>query len=192
MAHDDSKKDDSLINSYRLFTLLRQTADSVYKARETELKKYNLSPEQAAALVCIRSLDNKATPAELSRWLFRKRNSTTILLNRMQKLGLIDKRVNKDRKNSITAELTKKGYEAYKNSIEFRAFYDIINVLPENKRKQLWSLLQIIRLKVFKDLQLDVNAHSGFFDKPIAIYPETSNTGYVKSKRKDHNSSSLI
>jgi DNA-binding MarR family transcriptional regulator len=180
MDNDDSKIDDSLINSYRLFSLLRQTADSVLKAREAELKKYNLSPEQAAALVCIRSLDNKATPAELSRWLFRKRNSITILLNRMHKLGLIGKRVNKDRKNSITIRLTKKGYDAYLKSIEFRAFRSIIEVLPEEKQKQLWKLLQTVRLKVFKDLMLDINAHSGFFDKPLKIYPDTSNTEHAK------------
>lgn len=176
MDNDESKIDDSLTNSYRLFNLLRQTADSVFKAREAELKKYNLSPEQAAALVCIRSLDNKATPAELSRWLFRKRNSITILLNRMQKLGLISKQINKDRKNSITIKLTKKGYNAYLKSIEFKAFYSIIDVLPEEKRKELWQLLQTIRLKVFKDLLLDVDAHSGFFNKPLKIYPDTSNT----------------
>jgi DNA-binding MarR family transcriptional regulator len=180
---NDSKKEDSLIDSYQLFSLLRQTADSVYKAREAELKKYNISPEQAAALVCIRSLDNKATPAELSRWLFRKRNSITILLNRMQKLGLINKGVNKDRKNSITIKLTKKGYEAYKHSIEFRAFYNIIDVLPVKKRKQLWSLLQTIRSKVFKNLQLDIDAHSGFFNT-LTIYADSSNTMRPESKEK--------
>jgi DNA-binding MarR family transcriptional regulator len=185
MGNNDSKKDDSLIESYRLFSLLRQTADSVLKAREAELKKYNISPEQAAALVCIRSLDNKATPAELSRWLFRKRNSITILLNRMHKLGLISKNINKDRKNSITIRLTKKGYDAYQKSIEFLAFRSIIEVLPEGKRKQLWQLLQTIRLKVFKDLLLDIEAHSGFFNKPLKIYPDTLNTGRIKPKQKD-------
>jgi DNA-binding MarR family transcriptional regulator len=185
MGNHDSKKDDSLIDSYRLFSLLRQTADSVLKAREAELKQCNISPEQAAALVCIRSLDNKATPAELSRWLFRKRNSITILLNRMHKLGLISKRINKDRKNSITIRLTKKGYDAYQKSTEFLAFRSIIEVLPEEKRRLLWQLLQTIRLKVFKDLQLDVDAHSGFFDKPLKIYPDTSNSERIKPKRKD-------
>jgi DNA-binding MarR family transcriptional regulator len=179
MDNAESKTDDSLINSYRLFSLLRQTADSVLKAREAELKKYDLSPEQAAALVCIRSLDDKATPAELSRWLFRKRNSITILLNRMHKLGLISKRTNKARKNSITIRLTKKGYDAYLKCIEFQAFHSIIEVLPVEKRTQLWKLLQTIRLKVFEDLSLDVDTHSGFFNKPLKIYPDTSNTKRV-------------
>ena len=174
MDNKDSNKDENLIDSYRLSHLLRQTADCVYKAREAELKKYKLTPEQAGALVCIRSLGNKATPAELSRWLFRKRNSITVLLNRMQKLGLVDKKVNKDRKNSITVSLTKKGYDAFNSSIEFQAFHHITDALPRKKRKQLWLLLQTIRLKVFKDLMLDVDAHSGFLDKPLAIYPNDS------------------
>jgi DNA-binding MarR family transcriptional regulator len=185
MYNIDSKTNDSLISTYRLFSLLRQTADSVLKAREAELKKYNLSPEQAAALVCIHSLNDKATPAELSRWLFRKRNSITILLNRMHRLGLISKRTNKARKNSITIRLTKKGYDAYLKCIKFQAFRSIIEVLPEEKRNQLWQLLQTIRLKVFEDLLLDVDAHSGFFNKPLKIYPDTSDTERSKPKQKD-------
>jgi DNA-binding MarR family transcriptional regulator len=172
------KDDERVIDSYRLFHLLRQTADCVNKAREVELKKYNLSPEQAAALVCIRSLGDKATPAELSRWLFRKRNSITILLNRMYKRGLIDKRVNTERKNSITISLTEKGYNAYKHSLEFQAFYPIIDALSRKKREQLWSLLQDIRLEVFKDLHLDVEAYSGFLYKPLAVSLNDSDTQY--------------
>jgi DNA-binding MarR family transcriptional regulator len=170
------KDDKDILESYRLFHLLRQTSDSIYKIREIELKPYNISPEQAGALVCIQTLGHQATPAELSRWLFRKRNSVTILLNRMQKLGLIEKKVNKNRKNSITLSLTKKGYDAYRSAIEFRAYYPIIDVLPEIKRKQLWSLLQMIRLKIFKDLGLDAEIHSGFLDKPIVIDSDNSDS----------------
>jgi len=69
-----SERPSNLTDSYRLFHLLRQTADVVHKTREVELKKYKLTPEQAGALVGIHSLGKKATPAELSRWLFRERN----------------------------------------------------------------------------------------------------------------------
>jgi DNA-binding MarR family transcriptional regulator len=145
----------SVIDSYRLFHLLRQTSDAVHKTREVELKKYKLTPEQAGALVGIYSLGKKATPAELSRWLFRERNSITILLNRMHKLGLISKKPDSMRKNIIRLSLTKKGYEAYLHAIEFRSFLPIIDV--------------IIRLKVFEDLHIDPRAYSSIFDKPLAI-----------------------
>jgi DNA-binding MarR family transcriptional regulator len=169
MAKTYSNNDENVIDSYKLFHLLRQTSDAVHKTREVELKKYKISPEQAGALVCIYSLGNKATPAELSRWLFRERNSVTILLNRMHRLGLINKKADTKRKNIIRLSLTKKGYEAYKHSVEFRSFFPIMDVLPESKRKKLWSLLQIIRLKIFDELHVDARAYSGIFDQPMLI-----------------------
>jgi DNA-binding MarR family transcriptional regulator len=177
MVKKRSRNHREVIETYRLSHLLRQTADGVYKAREAELKKFNLTPEQAGALVCIKSLGDKATPAELSRWLFRKRNSITILLNRMQRLGLINKNVNAERKNSINISLTPKGEEAYKNSIQFSGFYPIIDALPEAKRAELWDLLQEIRLRVFKVMRLDPAAYSGFLDRPIAVKPDDPEAG---------------
>jgi DNA-binding MarR family transcriptional regulator len=161
----------NVIDSYRLFHLLRQTSDAVHKTREVELKKYQLTPEQAGALVGIYSLGKEATPAELSRWLFRERNSITILLNRMHKFGLINKKPDLRRRNIIRLSLTKKGYTAYMRAIEFRSFFPIIDVMPENKRRQLENLLQIIRLKVFEDLHIDAKAYSSILDKPLAIDP---------------------
>ena len=180
MAKKYANNDERVIESYKLFHLLRQTLDAIHKSREYELKKYNLSPEQAGALVCICSLGNKATPAELSRWLFRERNSITILLNRMQRLGLIEKKADTERKNLIKLSLTPKGYEAYKHSIEFEAFFPVIDVFTARKRKQLWSLLQTIRLKIFKDLRLDASAYSGCLDQPLEIDSNSSDSEIKK------------
>jgi DNA-binding MarR family transcriptional regulator len=169
MATKCSPDNDKIVDSYRLFQLLRYTADAIHRAREFELKKYNITPEQAGALVCILSLGNNATQAELSRWLFRLPNSMTILINRMEKLGLVKKRPDKKRKNIMRLSLTQKGYEAYQHSIEFKAFHPIIDILPENKRRELWTLLQTIREKVFENLHLDIDTYSGCFDKNLCF-----------------------
>ena len=179
-----SPQDESLIESYRLFQLLRFTADAIHRAREYELKKYNLTPEQAGALVCILSLGNNATQAELSRWLFRLPNSITILINRMEKLGFVKKRPDKKRKNIIRLSLTKKGYEVYLHSIEFKAFYPIMEVLPENKRRQLKTILEDIRKKVFENLKLDVKTYSGVFEKSLCFGAEDPAAETVKKPLK--------
>jgi DNA-binding MarR family transcriptional regulator len=171
-THSDDKKD--IVNDYRLFQLLRYTADAIHRAREHELKKYNLTPEQAGALVCILSLGNNATQAELSRWLFRLPNSVTILINRMEKLGLVKRKPDKKRKNIIRLSLTKKGYEAYEHSIEFNAFQPIIDVLTPASRQQLWTTLQLIRGKVFENLHLDLITYSGCFEKDLCFEADTS------------------
>jgi DNA-binding MarR family transcriptional regulator len=172
MVKAHSASDKNIVESYRLFLLLRYTADAIHRAREYELKKYKLTPEQAAALVCILSLDNNATQAELSRWLFRLPNSVTILINRMEKLGLVKKKPDSKRKNIVRLSLTRKGYEAYQHSIEFHAFHPIIDALPASKRKELWSSLEIIRAKVFEDLHLDIKTYSSFLDKALSFESE--------------------
>jgi len=164
-----SPQDKAVVESYRLFQLLRYTADAIHRAREYELKKYSLTPEQAGALVCILSLGNNATQAELSRWLFRLPNSITILINRMEKLGLVKKRPDKKRKNIIRLSLTKKGYDAYLHSIEFEAFYPVVTILTAQKREQLKNILEDIRGKVFENLKLDVKTYSGVFEKSLSF-----------------------
>jgi DNA-binding MarR family transcriptional regulator len=176
---------EAAIEGYVLFHLLRQTADAIHKSRELELKSYGISPQQSGALVCIRTLGKKATPAELSRWLFREPNSVTILLNRMQRMGLIKKKADTKRKNLIRLSLTKKGNEAYKHAIEMETFYSLVENLPEKKRKQLWSLLQEIREQVFKDLHLDVSHYSGCLDETIMKTIMTETDGSDTDKDGD-------
>jgi DNA-binding MarR family transcriptional regulator len=179
-----SHKDESIVESYRVFQLLRYTADAIHRAREYELKKYNLTPEQAGALVCILSLGNNATQAELSRWLFRLPNSITILINRMEKMGLVKKRPDKKRKNIVRLSLTKKGNEAYLHSIEFKAFGPIIEVLPEEKRQQLQSILETIRVKAFENLHLDIKTYSGCFEKALSFGADHQGEEAPKSTRR--------
>lgn len=68
-----------------LLGLLRQTHDAVLKIRQNELKKFGLTPEQSAALMNIKALGGDASIVELSRRLFRKPNSTTVLVTRLEK-----------------------------------------------------------------------------------------------------------
>jgi DNA-binding MarR family transcriptional regulator len=158
---------ETAVQCYKLFFLLRTTADTVHKYRENELNKYGVSPQQALALVCIYSLKNKATPAELSRWLFREPNSITILLNRMEKLGLIKKKADLKRKNVIRLSLTPKGLQAYRNAVEFQTFLTLSDILPEAKRKQLESILHTVLKGVCQRLDLDIKAYSNRMDNAL-------------------------
>jgi DNA-binding MarR family transcriptional regulator len=187
MSTKRSPQETSVVDSYRLFQLLRYTADAIHRAREYELKKYSLTPEQAGALVCILSLGNNATQAELSRWLFRLPNSITILINRMSKLGLVKKRPDKKRKNIIRLSLTKKGFEAYRHSIEFEAFYPIIDALSDKQRGQLQELLEIIRKKAFEALHLDIKTYSGCFEKALCFSAEDTEGGDGQKPAKRRN-----
>jgi len=78
-------------SSIKLLAMIRQTSDALIKVRQKELKKFGITPEQSGALAVIYALEGQATAAELSRVLFRKPNSMTILLRRLEKQGMIKK-----------------------------------------------------------------------------------------------------
>jgi DNA-binding MarR family transcriptional regulator len=148
---------------YKLFVLLRQTTDAIFKGREKELKKYGITPEQAAALIGIRAIGSEATPAEVSRWLFREPNSVSVLLSRMERQGLIQKSHDTHRRNLIRINLTEKGAAAYKHAIKLNSVRNIICALSKKKREQLGSLLEILRSQALENLQVDTNSYSRLF-----------------------------
>ena len=135
---------------YNLWVLLHQAKDAVFKAREKELSQYGISAMEAAALFIIQAIGDKATPAEISRWIFREHHTVTALLSRMEKKGLITKVKDLDRKNLWRVSLTEKGQDAYRQSLNRESIHAAMSPLSENERQQLGSYLRKVRDQALK------------------------------------------
>ena len=72
----------SVDEEYSLWVLLSQAADATLRARQKELDRYGISTVEAAVLFTIQAIGDRATPAEISRWLLRESP-------RMRKLMLV-------------------------------------------------------------------------------------------------------
>src|SRR4030042_637858 len=95
-----------------LWVLLDQTRDVISKARELELAHYKLSRVQAATLFMLLVVNKELTISEISNWNVREPNSVLSLINRMEKIGLVEKiRDSGDDKMKIV--ITETGREAY-------------------------------------------------------------------------------
>jgi DNA-binding MarR family transcriptional regulator len=135
---------------YDLWVLVRQTRDAIIKAREKELVQSGISSIQAAVLFTLQAIGNEATPAEISRRLVREPHSVSGLLSRMEKQGLIKKVKNLPRKNMVRVTITEKGQAAYHKSAERASMHEVMAILSENERKELWTLLEKLRDKSLK------------------------------------------
>jgi len=123
----------------------------IYRAREFELTRYNLSLEQAQILAMINNAPKKATPASLARLLFRKPNSVTVLLDRMEKKGLVTKIPVKqsqskdvddsEKYNKVEVMLTDDGKQAYKQTAKRVPINRIIGVLSPTEMRQFHDIL---------------------------------------------------
>ena len=96
---------------YMLWWLILHMRRAMFKARSKELLQYGITTAEAAALFVIHVNDNKVTPTEISRWLLRESHSTSCLLARMEKDGLISRTKDLDRKNLVRVTMTEKGHQ---------------------------------------------------------------------------------
>jgi len=131
--------------AYDLWVLLAQARDALYKARQRELAKYNISPRQSAVLFIIQTIGDNATAAVIARYLFRETHTTYELLLRMEKENLIKGIRNRDNKKRVSYKLTPKGLKALDDSLKRESVNEIISSLTKEDRAQLKSYLKKLR-----------------------------------------------
>ena len=137
---------------WELWILLIQVRDAIGAARRKELLSYHITAGQSAGLFAIKAIGDKATPAEVGRWLFRQSHSTSDLMGRMERAGLVRKVKDLERKNMVRLVLTEKGREAYHQSAKRESIHEIMSSLSQEEHQQLRSALQTLRDKALKEL----------------------------------------
>ena len=135
---------------YAVWMLLVQARNAVYKSREKELSEYDLTPEQAGALLAVNELGEKATISEIKLLLVREPHSVAILLNRMLKRGLLVKRKARNLKKSSVYALTQSGLDAFRNSIKRNSIKRAMSLLSKNELEQLELYMRKIRNGLLK------------------------------------------
>lgn len=136
--------------NYKLWVLLAQTREAMLKSRQKELGRYNISPRQNAVLLFLQVAGDKATPAEISRGLFRESHTISEILSRMEKQGLLKRVKDLSRKNLVRVELTEQGREACNRSARRESIHKILSVLSSEERQQLELYLRRLRDKALQ------------------------------------------
>lgn len=136
----------------KLWVLLHQTRDAAYKVTEKELRPLGLSPMEAAVMFVVNAADERATPAEISRWLFRESHSVSGLLDRMERRGLVKRNKDLQKKNLVRISLTEKAREIAESYAGPKAIHRILAALTDEQRDQLGECLQTLRDTLLADL----------------------------------------
>jgi DNA-binding MarR family transcriptional regulator len=142
----------SVDEDYQLWVLLSQAADTTLRARQKELDRYGISTAEAAVLFVVQAIGERATPAEITRWLLREPHTVTELLNRMERGGLVTKTKDLERKNLVRVSITEKGRQAYQQSTKRKSIRKMMSVLSREERQQLGAYLERLRNKALGEL----------------------------------------
>ena len=135
---------------YSLWVLLNQAKDTMFAAREEELRQYGTSPMHAAVLFIMQAIGGDATPAKIAQWLLRSPNTASDLLDRMERAGLVRKARDPDRKNVVRVTITEKGRQAYDDSTKLESIHRIMSCLSKEERQQLRPILYKLRDEALK------------------------------------------
>ena len=138
-----------------LYLLFSHARYLTFRAREKELQRYRLSPEQAQILGAVQAMKGTATPAKLSRVLLRQPHSISAIIERMEKKGLLKKVKDLERKNLVRVVLTQQGEKAYEITTKRGPIHRILGSLNENEREQFQKCLEIIAVKACSELGID-------------------------------------
>ena len=122
---------------HETWILLSKTRHAIFRVRERELARYDISPTQALILSSVFTLQDEATTKNISRQLFREFHTIFAQLNLMEKMGLLQKIKDFPKKDRLRFVLTKKGIEAYHKSAKHVSIHKIMSVLSEEERQQL-------------------------------------------------------
>ncbi len=138
---------------YNLWMLVARTRDAMLRARQKELRRYNIRVKQAGTLLVIQMLGDKARPAEICRRLFRDSQSVCEILDRMEKQGLVKRIKEPDKTRRVRVVLTEKGQKAYQYSLKRDSIHNIIGCLSKEEQKQFESFLVRIRERALQEIQ---------------------------------------
>jgi DNA-binding MarR family transcriptional regulator len=140
---------------YNLWILLTRARNLVFRARELELQRYGLTPEQAIILHILHKSPEKLTPAEVARLILRRPHTVSAMLDRMEEKGLIEKTTDPARKNMLRIEITHKGEEAYRLTTKRGPIHRIMSTLETEQRDQLSHGLNSIITRTSDELGIN-------------------------------------
>jgi DNA-binding MarR family transcriptional regulator len=156
MEYDESAKFYSAEDEDQdLWLLLTHARYAIFRAREKELQRYGVSPEQVGLLFVVQALGNKATPATISRHIIRQPHTVSALVDRMARRGLVKKVKDLDRKNLVRVVMTEKGKKTYDISTKRGPIHRILGTLSTEEKKEFRSYLEKLLAKARKEIGLD-------------------------------------
>jgi MarR family multiple antibiotic resistance transcriptional regulator len=138
-----------------LYLLFARARYLTFRAREKELQRFGLTPEQAQVLFIIQNIKDKATPAEISRYILRQPHSVSAIVDRMVKKGFVTKVKDLERKNMVRVAVTEKGFKAFELTKKRTSMRHILGALNEKEREEFRKHLDIVMTKAREELGMD-------------------------------------
>jgi MarR family transcriptional regulator, 2-MHQ and catechol-resistance regulon repressor len=141
-----------------LWVKLARAASTFGKLTSVNIKSFGLTEPQFSVLECLGHL-GPLSSGELSKKMLVSGGNTTVVVDNLENIGLVERRHNKNDRRTIYVQLSTKGKKLFDEIFFQHAIYvsKIASVLNEQEQKSLAQLLKKLGLA----LQEQIHALKG-------------------------------
>jgi DNA-binding MarR family transcriptional regulator len=136
--------------------ILHQVNESLKKLEDKMHREVGITTQKFGVLSALNTLHHPVTPTVIANLMDRNTNTITLMIDRMEKDGLVSRIRDLDDRRSLRLKLEKKGEKAFGQGIErHRVLYkEIMSCLNKDELQELSRLLDKILAKTFEMRQL--------------------------------------
>lgn len=140
---------------HRLWVLCHQTHNLVTKCEEKAFAAAGLTPQQFGVIMAIKNIKPPVTPTEVANWLDRSTNSVSMIVDRMEREGLVRRRRDMRDRRSLRLVITKKGEETFEQALEpgWELIEYVLSSLTSEEMQILNELMEKMREKAYQYLK---------------------------------------
>lgn len=122
---------------------LARAFSTVYKKENAQIRSYGLTQPQFSALECLGHL-GPMTIGELSKKMLVSGGNMTVVIDNLEKEGLVERIHSQQDRRAILVQLTPKGKQLFEEVFVKHAAYlaDLFSVLTEEEQRELGRLLK--------------------------------------------------
>ena len=145
--------------SLKAFMLLHRTRDLMFRCQDRAVAEFGITTEQYSVLIAMKYLDAPVRVTDIARWMERKVNSVSMLVDRMFKVGLVDRKRDLTDRREMRLVITSKGEQALELATPgvWRIIQEISSPLSDEDRRTLIRLLESLRDKTLEHLNPGTN-----------------------------------
>ncbi|MFO7772374.1 MAG: MarR family transcriptional regulator [Dehalococcoidia bacterium] len=138
----------------RAFMSLQQTRDLLLRCEDQVVHEFGITAEQYSVLVAMKGLDDPVKVTDVARWLGRKVNSVSMLVDRMVNAGLVTRKRDLPDRRAVRLGMTSKGRKACERATPAvsRLIAEVFSLLSPEDTDALVNLLEALRGKALRYL----------------------------------------
>jgi len=136
------------------FLAIHRTRDLLFRCHDRLVQKSGLTAEQYTVLLAIKHLDDPVRATDIGRWMERKVNSVSMIVDRMVKAGLVDRARDLPDRREVRVALTRKGEKALEQATPgvMKLADELFSPLKQQDRRTLTRLLESLMNRAHKHL----------------------------------------